>query len=328
MQKFCFEGDERDAPMLFACNANRDLAERIAAALGLRLGKGYAKAFSDGEICTYIDETVRGRDCYIIQSMSPPVNDHLMELLIMTDAMRRASAKHITAVVPYFAYARQDRKDRARAPISAKLVANLVAAAGVDRILTMDLHCQQMQGFFDIPADHLIGAPILEEYYREKFKGEEDQTIIISPDVGRISRARAFAAGLGMGLAIVDKRRPEPGQAEVMNIIGDIKGKRVILADDLVATGGTLINDADALMQQGATEVYACCTHAILSGSATQRIQDSPIKELAVLDTTFLPLEKRIPKIKVLSVCETFSEAIYRMHTGQPLSVLFDRYLG
>ena len=328
-QRFCFgnNGPGFGAPMLFSCNSNKDLAERIAARLGLRLGKGFATTFSDGEICTFINETVRNRDVYIIQSTSPPVNNNLMELLIMTDAMRRASAQRITAVIPYFGYARQDRKDRSRAPITSKLVANMIVAAGVDRVLTMDLHCQQLQGFFDIPADHLVGSPILEEYYREKFAGSESETVIVSPDVGRLSLARAFANKLNMGLAFVDKRRPKPGETEVMNVIGDISGKRVILTDDMVASGGTLCNDAEALMDQGAKEVFACCTHAILSGNATERIQNSPILELAVLDTVVVPMEKRIPKIKVLQTDETFAESIYRMHMGESLSVMFDRYV-
>jgi len=241
--------------------------------------------------------------------------------------MRRASARRITAVIPYFAYARQDRKTIPREPITAKLVANMITSAGADRVLTMDLHSSQIQGFFDIPMDNLMGAPILQIYYRKKFADSMDETIVVSPDVGGIRRARAFAKALGTDLAIVDKRRPRAAETEVMNIIGDIKGKRVILADDMVSTGGTLCNDAESLIEKGATEIYACCSHAVLAGNAPQRIQDSVIKELVVLDTVFQPMEKRIPKILTLSCSRIFSEAIYRLHTDEPLSVLYNRYM-
>ncbi|MCL2702058.1 MAG: ribose-phosphate pyrophosphokinase [Defluviitaleaceae bacterium] len=316
------------APMIFSCNSNKDLAERIASEVGLKLGKSLTTEFKDGEIYTRIDESVRGRDCFIVQSTSPPVNNNLMELLIMIDTMRRASARHITAVVPYFAYARQDRKARPREPITAKLVANMIVAAGANRVLTMDLHNSQIQGFFDIPMDNLMGTPILQQYYRDKFEGNMEDIVVVSPDVGGIRRARAFARSLDTPLAIVDKRRPKSGDdTVVMNIIGDIEGKRVILVDDMVSTGGTLCNDVDAILEKGAAEIYTCCTHAILASNATQRIQDSPIKELVVLDTVFVPMEKRIPKLKILSASKIFSEAIYRIHTDTPLSVLYNRYM-
>lgn len=314
---------------LFTCNSNKQLAERVASSLGLSLGNSHTAKFSDGEIFTRIDETVRGCDCYIIQSTAPPVNDNLMELLIMIDAMRRASARTINAVIPYFGYARQDRKTRARDPISAKLVANLLTTAGADRILTMDLHCPQIQGFFDIQMDHLLGAPILVNYYTNKFEnsGDNSDVAVVSPDLGSVARARAFANSMDFPLAIVDKRRPKPNISEVMNIIGDISGKRVIIADDMIDTAGTLTGVAEALENAGALEIYACCTHAVLSGPAIERIQNSPIKELVVLDTVFLPMEKRIEKIKILSSSDIFAQAIYRIHSGLPLSVLYDTFL-
>lgn len=308
---------------IFACNSNKRLAEDVAAALSLTLGNSFAGRFSDGEIYTKIDETVRGADCYIIQPTSPPVNENLMELLVMIDAMRRASAGNINAVIPYFGYARQDRKARPRDPISAKLVANLLVTAGANRILTMDLHCAQIQGFFDIPVDHLLGAPILADYYLDKFAGCLSKITVVSPDLGSVGRARAFAAKLDAPMAIVDKRRPKPNVAEVMNIIGDIKGRIIIIADDMVDTAGTLSGVAAALMESGALEVYACCTHPILSGPAIMNLQNSPIRELVVLDTVFLPMEKRIDKIKILSVAKIFAEAIHRIHCGEPVSTLF-----
>lgn len=309
---------------IFACNANKTLAEEIASRLGKQLGQSEVLSFSDGETYTRIYETVRGADIYIIQPTSPPVNDNLMELLIMVDAMRRASAGTINAVIPYFGYARQDRKARARDPISAKLVANLIETAGVDRVLTMDLHCAQIQGFFDIPVDHLLGVPIITKYYNEKFNGQISDVVVVSPDLGSITRARALATKLHAPLAIIDKRRMKPNEAEVMNIIGDVEGKKVVLADDMIDTAGTVAGGAAALCAQGAAEVYACCSHAVLSGPAIERIQSSPIKELLVLDTIPLPEEKRIEKIKVLSVADVFAEAIWRIHNGKSVSTLFD----
>lgn len=309
---------------IFTCNANKDLATKIASKLGIQLGQSEVLSFSDGETYTRIHETVRGADVYIVQPTSPPVNDNLMELLIMVDAMRRASAGTINAVIPYFGYARQDRKARARDPISAKLVANLIAVAGVDRVVAMDLHCPQIQGFFDIPVDHLLGIPIITEYYNKKFNGGISDVVVVSPDLGSIARARALAKKIHAPLAIIDKRRTKVNEAEVMNIIGDVSGKRIVLADDMIDTAGTITGGAAALKAQGAAEIYAFCTHAVLSGSAIERIQNSPIKELLVLDTIPLPKEKHIEKIKVLSVADMFAEAIYRIHNGESVSTLFD----
>ena len=321
------DGAFKGKPMIFAGNSNKTLAEDIAAKLGLPLGNSTSTLFPDGENYVRINETVRGADCFIVQSTNSPVNDNLMELLIMIDTMRRASARQITAVIPYLSYTRQDRKNKPREPITAKLVANMLEAAGVDRVLTMDLHTSQIQGFFDIPVDNLVGAAILQTYYKQKFVNDMEDTVVVSPDVGGIRRARSFAGSLNIDLAIVDKRRPEAGVAEAMNIIGDIVGKRVILVDDMVSTGGTLIKDAEALVKYGATEVYACCTHGVFARDAIARIQDSPIKEVAVLDTVFLPQEKRIPKVKLLTSAHVFSEAIYRIHMDLPLSPLYDKYM-
>ena len=309
---------------VFACNSNRDLAESIAKKLGLKLGDAEVEKFSDGEISVKINETIRGADVFIIQSTSYPVNDNLMELLIMIDAMKRASAGRITAVMPYYGYARQDRKARARDPISAKLVANLLTVAGADRILTMDLHCAQIQGFFDIPVDHLQGNPILTSYYREKYAEQLDEFVAVSPDLGSVGRTRSFATRVDIPIAIIDKRRPKANVSEIMNIIGNVDGKRVILVDDMIDTAGTICNAAKALVERGAIEVDACCTHPVLSGPAIERIQDSPINELVVLNTIQLPPEKKIPKIKELSVAPIFADAINRIHEGISISKLFD----
>ncbi len=309
---------------IFSCNANADLAKAIADNLGLDLGKSEVTHFSDGEISVKIDETIRGADVFIIQSTSQPVNNNLMELLIMIDAMKRASAERITAVIPYYGYARQDRKARARDPISAKLVANLITTAGADRVLTMDLHCAQIQGFFDIPLDHLVGMPILSNFYREKYAKDLEDFVIVSPDLGSVGRARAFAEKLDVPIAIIDKRRPRANVSEVMNVIGNIDGKRVILVDDMIDTAGTIVNAANSLKERGAVSVSACCTHAVLSGPAIDRIQNSAIEELVVLNTIALPKEKKIEKITELSVSKIFSEAISRIHEGTSISKLFD----
>ncbi|MBR5468236.1 MAG: ribose-phosphate diphosphokinase [Firmicutes bacterium] len=310
---------------IFSCNANPELAKAIAKNLLLELGKGEVSHFSDGEVSVKIDETVRGADVYIIQSTSAPVNDNLMELLIMIDALRRASAGRITAVIPYYGYARQDRKARARDPISAKLVANLITTAGADRVLTMDLHCAQIQGFFDIPVDHLHGSPLIVDYYREKY-GEQLLTdfVAVSPDLGSVGRVRQFATKLDIPLAIIDKRRPKANVSEIMNIIGDIEGKRVIIIDDMIDTAGTITNAANALKERGALSVDACCTHAVLSGPAIDRIEKSAIQELLVLNTISLPKEKKIAKITEISVAQIFAEAISRIHEGASVSTLFD----
>ncbi len=279
--------------------------------------------FSDGEISIKINEPVRESDVYIIQPTSSPVNDNLMELLIMIDAVKRASAGRINAVIPYYGYARQDRKTRARDPISAKLVADIITSAGADRILTMDLHCAQIQGFFNIPVDHLYGMNILAEYYQNKFDSFENM-VTVSPDLGSVTRARSFAGKLDIPLAIIDKRRPKENVSEVMNVIGEISGKSVILVDDMIDTAGTIVNAAKALKERGAIEVYACCTHPVLSGKAIERIEDSEIAELLVLDTVELPEYKKISKIKQVSVSRLFAKAIYRIHNGMPVSTIFE----
>ena len=307
---------------IFACNANPDLAEKIANALDLKVGKAEVGMFSDGEISVNIYETVRGSDVFIVQSTSNPVNDNLMELLIMIDAMKRASASRITAVMPYFGYARQDRKSKARDPISAKLVADLITAAGADRVLTMDLHAAQIQGFFNIPVDHLLGGTSLAQYYLDKFPNRED-LVVVSPDLGSVTRARNFAAKLDVPIAIIDKRRPKPNVSEVMNIIGDIQDKKVILVDDMIDTAGTICHGAKALAERGAKEVYACCTHGVLSGPAMERIAESPIRELVTLDTIAIPEDKKIDKVKTLSVAPLFAEAIRRIYCDGSVSELF-----
>jgi ribose-phosphate pyrophosphokinase len=309
---------------IFACNSNRSLAEAIAKKVGLELGDAVVQKFSDGEISVQINETIRGADVYIIQSTSYPVNDNLMELLIMIDAMKRASAARITAVMPYYGYARQDRKARARDPISAKLVANLLTSAGANRVLTMDLHCAQIQGFFDIPVDNLVGNPLLTDYYIQKYGNSLNDFVAVSPDLGSVGRTRQFAEKLNIPLAIIDKRRPRPNVSEITNIIGDVAGKKVVLVDDMIDTAGTITNAANALKERGAVEVDACCTHAVLSGPAIKRIEDSAITELLVLDTIELPEEKKIAKITSVSVEEIFANAIKCIHDGTSISQLFD----
>ena len=309
---------------VFSANANPELAEAIAAKLGVKLGDAQVLKFSDGEIGVNINETVRGQDVFIVQSTSYPVNEHLMELLIMIDACKRASAGRITAVMPYYGYARQDRKAKARDPISAKLVADLIAKAGADRVLTMDLHAPQIQGFFDIPVDHLLGVPILAPYFNDKFAAKKDDVVVVSPDLGSVTRARNFATRLDVPIAIVDKRRPKANVCEVMNIIGDIKDKICIIVDDMIDTAGTLCNGANALKERGAREVYACATHGVLSGPAIQRINDSVIDELVILDTICQPEDKKCDKIKFLSVADVFGEAIKRIYDDTSISEIFD----
>ncbi len=304
---------------LFTGNANPELAQEIAEYIGTKLGDAQVKHFSDGEISIMIDESVRGDDVYIIQPTCTPVNDNMMELLIMIDAVRRASAKRITAVLPYYGYARQDRKSRGREPITAKLVANLIDKAGARRVLAMDLHAQQIQGFFDIPLDNLMGLPILADYYKHK---NTENLVVVSPDMGGVARARNLAEQIGVPLAIIDKRRPRPNVSEVMNIIGDIEGKEVILVDDMIDTAGTITNGAQALIDRGAKCVDACCTHAVLSGPAIERIEKSPIQELVTTNT--IPLgDKKCDKIKVLSVAPVIGEAILRIHNDRSVSDLF-----
>ncbi|MDO4765477.1 MAG: ribose-phosphate pyrophosphokinase [Eubacteriales bacterium] len=312
-----------DKIKIFSGNANRSLAEKIAHYLGLELAVAEVGQFSDGETFVKVGEMVRGVDCFIINSTSYPVNDHLMELLIMIDALRRASAGRITAVIPYYGYARQDRKARARDPISARLVADLLQAAGADRVLTMDLHSAQIQGFFTIPVDHMYGRPLLTEYYSKILRGREEEFVMVSPDVGSVKRTRSLAADLNVPIAIIDKRRPEPNVSEVMNIIGEVKDKNVIIVDDMIDTAGTICNAAQALKEKGAKHVYACCTHPVLSGKAIERIRDSVIEELMVLDTIELPEEKKLPNIHQLSAAEVLGNAILNIHDNRSVSQLF-----
>ncbi|MDE3840534.1 ribose-phosphate pyrophosphokinase [Bacillus methanolicus] len=307
---------------VFALNSNTALAEEIARVIGVELGKCSVTRFSDGEIQINIEESIRGCDVFVIQSTSLPVNEHLMELLIMIDALKRASAKTINIVMPYYGYARQDRKARAREPITAKLVANLLETAGASRVITLDLHAPQIQGFFDIPIDHLMGVPILAEYFKNKdFNGD---IVIVSPDHGGVTRARRLAERLKAPIAIIDKRRPKPNVAEIMNIVGHIEGKVVILIDDIIDTAGTITLAANALVDNGASEVFACCTHPVLSGPAIERIENSKIKELVVTNSIALPEEKKSDKIVQLSVAPLIGEAIIRVHEDQSVSTLFD----
>ena len=306
---------------LFAGSSNRPLAEAIAKKLNTTLGGVETGKFSDGETSIHLAETVRGRDLFIIQSTSDPVNDNLMELLIMIDAAKRASAGRITAVIPYFGYARQDRKARSRDPITAKLVADLLTAAGADRVLTMDLHAAQIQGFFNIPVDNLLGGPTLYNYFAGR---TDDDYIVVSPDVGSVNRARKVAERLNCPMAIIDKRRPKANVMEVMNIIGDVRGKKCLLVDDMIDTAGTIVQGAQALVDQGAAEIHACCTHAVLSGPAIERLEKSPITELVMLDTIRLSEEKLLPKMKILTTADIFAAAIENVYLDKPMSKIYD----
>ncbi|ANC75387.1 MAG: ribose-phosphate diphosphokinase [Bacillota bacterium] len=306
---------------VFTLNSNKELSKEIAQHIGIELGESSVTKFSDGEIQINIEESIRGCEVYVIQSTSDPVNQHLMELLIMIDALKRASAKTINVVMPYYGYARQDRKARAREPITAKLVANLLETAGATRVIAIDLHATQIQGFFDIPVDQLLGVPILANYFANK---ELDDIVIVSPDHGGVTRARKMADRLKAPIAIIDKRRPRPNVSEVMNIVGNIEGKTAILIDDIIDTAGTITLAANALVENGAKEVYACCTHPVLSGPAMDRIQNSSIKELVVTNTIVLPEEKKIDKVTQLSVAPLLGEAIIRVHEQLSVSKLFD----
>ena len=311
---------------IFAGNSNPALSKSICQSLGKEIGMSEAKRFADGECSISVYEPVRGSDVFIVQSTCKPVNDNLMEMLVMIDAMKRASAGRITAVIPYFGYARQDRKAKSRDPISAKLVANMITAAGADRVLTMDLHANQIQGFFDIPVDNLMGAPLFANYFISRFGKGNDDVMVVSPDVGSVARVRAFAHKLEMKMAIVDKRREKANVSEVMNIIGDVEGKTVILLDDMIDTAGSLCGAAKALVEIGkAKEIYACASHGVLSGPAIQRIEESYIKEVVLLDT--IPYPENAPKcgkIHYLPVGPVFAEAIERIHTESSIATLFD----
>ena len=308
---------------IFSAGASESMAQRICECLGLGLGKCEVGRFSDGETSVSLLESVRGSSCFIVQSTCAPVNDNLMQLLIMIDAMKRASAGCITAVVPYFGYARQDRKAKARDPISAKLVADLISTAGADRVVSMDLHASQIQGFFNIPVDHLLGAPILGRYMKERVGQVEGEYVLVSPDLGSVTRSRNFAARIGCPLAIIDKRRQRANESEVMNLIGEVRGKRVILVDDMIDTAGTLCNAAKAVMEHGAKSVTACASHGVLSGPALERLRESPIEEVILLDTIELPPEKRLPMIHQLSAAPVFAEVISRINEDKPVSPLF-----
>ena len=312
---------------IFCGNSNPEFARTVCKELGIEMSKATVRTFADGEASVTLEETVRAADVYLIQSTCKPVNDHLMELLVMIDACRRASAGRITAVIPYFGYARQDRKAKSRDPISAKLVANMLTAAGANRILTMDLHAAQIQGFFDIPLDHLLGNPTFVDYYMNKFPEDQynhEEFVVVSPDVGSVARARAFAAKVHMGLAIVDKRRQKANECEVMNVIGDVKGKTCILFDDMIDTAGSLCNAANALVEiGGAKEVYACATHGVLSGPAFDRIEKSAIKEVVVHNTIPVATDCHCTKIKQLDVAPIFARAIAHIHGGTSIADLF-----
>jgi len=305
---------------IFTGNSNPALADEIASIMGKPLGKAEVTKFSDGEISVNVYESVRGRDVFIIQSTCDPVNNNLMELLILIDAMKRASAGRINAVIPYYGYARQDRKAKARDPITAKLVANLISAAGADRVVTMDLHAAQIQGYFDIPVDHLFGMPVLVKYLKAK---KLNDVIIVSPDHGSVTRARNMAEPLNVPIAIIDKRRQKANESEIMNIIGDVKDKSCILVDDIIDTSGTIANAANKLADLGAKEVYACATHGVLSGEAIKRIDESAIKEMVLLNTIPICKEKQIDKITILSVAPIFAEAMSNIHNNDSVSKMF-----
>ena len=318
MNCLCYSGIK-----LLTGNSHSDLVDSIAKILRVTPIESEVTKFSDGEISVNIYESVRGSDVFIIQSTSSPVNDNLMELLILIDAMKRASAGRINAVIPYYGYARQDRKTKARDPISAKLVANLIAAAGADRVITMDLHCAQIQGFFDIPVDHLVGMTMFKNHYTKKFE-DMSNVVVVSPDLGSTTRARQLADSIHSTVALVDKKRDKANESKVMNLIGDVKGKVAIMIDDMIDTGGSIVNAAEAVMNAGATEVHVCCTHGVFSGKALEKIEKSCIKEMVVLDTIAPKRDKVIDKITYLPVAYEFAEAISRIHDGRPMNDMFD----
>lgn len=306
---------------VFTGNANRDLVKKICSELNIQLGNCEVTHFSDGEINVNIGETVRGCDVYIIQPTNSPVNDNLMELLILIDAVKRASAGRINAVIPYYGYARQDRKTKAREPITAKLVANLITTAGADRVVSMDLHAGQIQGYFDIPVDHLSSIPLLANYFK---KIVDEDTVIVSPDLGGVTRARTFANILDLPIAIIEKRRPKANVSEVMNVIGEIEGRNVILVDDIIDTAGTIVKAASVLKSFGAKKVYGCATHGVLSGPALERIHTSELEKFVITDTIPLSDEAKIDKIEVVSVAPLFAEAIKRINSNESVSIIFE----
>lgn len=305
--------------------ANPALARSIADYLGVRLSETLVSRFSDGEIRVQVEESVRGMDVFVVQPTCPPTSDNILELLIILDALKRASASRITAVIPYYGYARQEKKVKPREPIAARLMADLITTAGAQRVFAVDLHVQTIQGFFNLPVDHLPAGPLLAEYFRSR--GFSDgNTVVVSPDVGGVGRATSLGDRLGADLAIIAKRRPEPNECEVIDVIGDVEGKRVVIVDDMVDTAGSLVSGAQALMARGATEIYACATHGLLSGPAIERLQQSPIEKLVITDTIPISPEKRIPKVEVLSVAPMLAEGIRRIHADQSLSTIFDRF--
>ncbi|WP_022819211.1 ribose-phosphate diphosphokinase [Fusobacterium russii] len=308
---------------IFAGNSNLELAKKIADRCGLELGKSEILRFKDGEIYIEIEETVRGRDVFVVQSTSEPVNENIMELLIFVDALKRASAKTINVIIPYYGYARQDRKSKPREPITSKLVANLLTKAGVNRVVTMDLHADQIQGFFDIPVDHMQALPLMAKYFKGKgFYG--DKVVVVSPDIGGVKRARKLAEKLDCKIAIIDKRRPKPNMSEVMNLIGEVEGKIAIFIDDMIDTAGTITNGADAILARGAIEAYACCSHAVFSDPAVERLQKSGLKEIVVTDSICLPEYKRIDKVKIISANTILADAIDRIINNKSVSELFE----
>ncbi|MCW5938558.1 MAG: ribose-phosphate pyrophosphokinase [Fimbriimonadaceae bacterium] len=311
---------------LFAGNAHKDLGLRVADYLQVELGRMTSTRFSDGEIRIQVDESARGNDVFIIQPTCAPVNDSLMELLILLDAFRRASASRITVVIPYYGYARQDKKLKPREPITARLVADLIEEAGAHRVVCVDLHAEQIQGFFDIPVDHLYGGPILGRHFVELGFTEDDDVVVVSPDVAGVTRARALAEMLRAPIAIIAKRRPEPNKVDIVEIIGDVSGKRCLMIDDMIDTGGSIIQGAEALLKRGAVEVHAAATHAVFSGNASQRLQDSIVTSVVTLDTVPIPSVKHFPKLKILPASPLIGEAIRRIHKNESISTLFDDF--
>lgn len=316
---------ELSALRLFTGNANPELAQQIAGQLGVSLGRMMVKKFSDGEICVKIDESVRGMDVFIIQPTCHPVNDSIMELMITLDAFHRASAKRVTAVIPYYGYARQDKKIKPREPVTARLLANMITNAGAHRMLAVDLHAGQIQGFFDLPVDHLVAAPIIAEWISRNVPKDAPLTVV-SPDVGGVPRARALAEMLGAQIVIVVKRRPEPNKTEVKEIIGEVEGRVCVMVDDMIDTAGSIVSGAQAIMDRGAHSIYACCTHGVLSGSAVERLERSPIESVMITDTIPLPLDKRTRKIQVVSVAPLLADGIRRIHEDRSVSELFDGF--
>ena len=311
---------------IFTGNSHPELAREIAKALNIHLGKAEVSTFSDGEISVNIKETVRGCDVFIVQSTCSPVNNNLMELLIMIDAFKRASAGRINAVIPYYGYARQDRKAKSRDPITAKLVADLLTAAGADRVLTMDLHAAQIQGYFNIPVDHLLGSPILAKYFVEKGLADRDDVVVVSPDLGSVTRARKFADKLNAPIAIIDKRRPKPNVAEIMGVLGDVEGKNCVMIDDMIDTGGTIVAGIDMLLEKGAKNVFVACTHPVFSGPAVERLKNCSAKEVVVTDTIILPKEKHFDKLKVVSVASLLAKTIESIENNLPVSDVFQEF--